>query len=124
MRWEILPIQHLERRSDGKGPQGRLAVQPLTGARAPNPVLQGLFALVIYLAVFIVGFGLALAGGLDIPKVGQDRVDPNLFIWFWRWWPYAISHAINPLYSHQIGAPTGYNLAAWTTPTPSVALLM
>jgi hypothetical protein len=94
------------------------------GARVPGPALQGLFALVIYLAVFIVGFGLALVGGLDVPKVGQRYVDPNLFIWLWRWWPYAVSHGIDPLYSSQIGAPAGWNLAAWTTTTPSVALLV
>ncbi len=69
----------------------------------------------IYLAVFIVGFGLALAGGLGVPRVGQNYVDPNLALWFLRWWPYAVSHGISPLYSHEIGAPAGYNLAAWTT---------
>jgi hypothetical protein len=79
---------------------------------------------VIYLAVFILGFGLALVTGLDVPKVGQKYVDPNLFIWFWRWWPYAVSHGLNPLHTQQIGVPAGYNLAAWTTSTPSVALLM
>ena len=30
---------------------------------------------------------------------------------------------LNPLYSHQIGAAAGYNLA-WATTSPSVALLM
>jgi hypothetical protein len=129
----MLPIRHPWRRSDGtsdQGPEGRLGPDavlpplPPTGARVPGPALQGLIALGIYLAVFIVGFGLALVGGLDVPKVGQNDVDPNLFIWLWRWWPHAVSHGIDPLYSNQIGAPTGYNLAAWTTTTPSVALLM
>jgi hypothetical protein len=110
----------------GRPGQGA-AVSPApvsAGARVPRPVLQGLIALVIYLAVFVVGFGLALVGGLNVPRVGQGYVDPNLFIWFWRWWPYAVTHGLNPLYSHEIGAPAGYNLAAWTTSTPSVALLM
>jgi hypothetical protein len=135
VRWGMLPIQHLGRRSDDtstEAPEGRpepdAAMLPLplppTGARVPGPALQGLFALVIYVGVFIVAFGLALVGGLDIPQVGQKDVDPNLFIWLWRWWPYAVSHGIDPLFSNQIGAPTGYNLAAWTTPTPAVALLM
>ncbi|HEY0934125.1 MAG TPA: hypothetical protein VGD91_10315, partial [Trebonia sp.] len=39
-----------------------------------------------------------------------------------RWWPYALTHGINPLFSAQIGAPGGYNLA-WATTTPSVDLL-
>ena len=130
MRWERVSIRQLGWRSGnagGAGPEGRPAsgaALPVPGARVPRPALQGLFALVIYLVVFVAGFGLALAGGLGVPRVGQNYVDPNLFIWFWRWWPYAVSHGINPLYSHDIGAPAGYNLAAWTTPTPAVALLM
>jgi hypothetical protein len=134
MRWEPLSIRHSGQSSHdtsdvggagGLGPRAAVpAALPSAGARVPGPALQGLLALVIYLAVFIVGFGLALADGLDVPKVGQSHVDPNLFIWFWRWWPYAVSHGIHPLYSHEIGAPTGFNLAAWTTSTPSVALLM
>jgi len=134
VRWETLLNQHRGRHSGDtsvKEPEGRpepdAAVPPpppATEARAPGPALQGLLALGIYLAVFIVGFGLALVGGLGQPKVGQGYVDPNLFIWFWRWWPYALTHGINPLYSHEIGAPAGYNLAAWTTSTPSVALLV
>src|ERR1700722_9052214 len=134
MRWEIPSIRHTGQGSrdtsqagrDG-GPWRRAAVlpsPPSAGARVPPPAVQGLLALVIYLAVFIAGFGLALVAGLDVPKVGQSYVDPNLFIWFWRWWPYAVSHGHNPLYTHEIGAPAGYNLAAWTTSTPSVALLM
>src|ERR1700722_11063801 len=129
-----MPSIPLGRRSDvigDEGPQDRLgpgaAVPPApisTGTRVPGPALQGLLALVIYLAVFIVGFALALVGGLDVPKVGQRYVDPNLFIWLWRWWPYAVSHGIDPLYSSQIGAPAGWNLAAWTTTTPSAALLV
>jgi hypothetical protein len=132
VRWETLLNQHRGRRADEAGdeePEGRTgpdadALASSTDARVPGPALQGLLALGIYLAVFIVGFGLALVGGLGQPKVGQGYVDPNLFIWFWRWWPYAVTHGLNPLYSHQIGAPAGYNLAAWTTSTPSVALLM
>ncbi len=133
MRWETLLNQHRGRHSGDTSveePEGRPEPDaappppPATEARAPGPALQGLLALGIYLAVFIVGFGLALVGGLGQPKVGQGYVDPNLFIWFWRWWPYALTHGINPLYSHEIGAPAGYNLAAWTTSTPSVALLV
>jgi hypothetical protein len=94
-----------------------------TRVRELSPALQGLFALAIYLTVFIVGFGLALIGHLGVPEVGQDWQDPQIFIWSWRWWPYAVSHLLNPLYSNQVGAPGGYNMA-WATTTPSVALIM
>jgi hypothetical protein len=98
---------------------GQLAV----GARVPSPVLQGLLALAVYLAVFIIGYALPLARHPGLPQIGQGSVDPNFYIWSWHWWPYAISHGLNPLYSRQIGAPAGYNLA-WATTTPAVAVIL
>jgi hypothetical protein len=134
VRWGTLPIKHLGKRSAGTSDEepdsqpepDAIAppALPAPGGRVPRPALQGLIALVIYVGVFIVGFGLALVSRLDVPRVGQNADDPNLFIWLWQWWPYAVTHGINPLVSNQIGAPTGYNLAAWTTITPSAALLM
>ena len=89
----------------------------------PRPVLQGLLALGIYLTVFIIGFALPLISHLDEPNLRQYWTDPNFYTWAMQWWPYAVSHGLNPLYSTQIGAPGGYNLA-WATTTPSVGLLM
>jgi len=86
-------------------------------------VLQGLIALVIYLVVFILGLGQGLATHLNQPSVGQVEVDPNFYIWAWRWWTYAVTHGLNPLYTYQIGAPAGSSLA-WATTSPSVALLV
>jgi hypothetical protein len=86
-------------------------------------VVQGLIAFVIYLVVFILAFGQALLPHINEPTVGQVEVDPNFYVWAIRWWPYAIMHGLNPLFSNQIGAPAGYNLA-WATTTPTVALLM
>jgi hypothetical protein len=91
--------------------------------RVLSPVLQGLIAFLIYLGVFIVAFCLALVSRLKSPAVGQVEVDPNFYIWAWRWWTFAVSHWTNPLYSFQIGAPAGYNLA-WATTAPTVALFM
>jgi hypothetical protein len=111
----------------------RVAVSPIPAfraialrlpiARLPRPVLQGLLALAVYLAVFIIGFALPLISHLNVPQLRQYWTDPNFYAWAMQWWPYAVSHGINPLYSHQIGAPGGYNLA-WATTTPSVGLLM
>ena len=86
-------------------------------------MLQGLIAFVIYLVVFILAFGQALVPHVTEPVVGQNSVDPNFYIWAIRWWPYAITHALNPLFSFQINAPQGYNLA-WATTTPTLALIM
>jgi hypothetical protein len=96
---------------------------PALGARVPRPALQGLLALALYLAVFIVLYALPLVRHPGLPRVGQGVVDPNFYIWSWRWWPYAISHGLNPLYTRQIGVPAGYDLA-WTTSTPAVAVIL
>ena len=89
----------------------------------PGPVLQGLLAFLLYLGVFIWAFGQAVIQHLNVPVVGQNYVDPNFYVWAWRWWPYAVTHWTNPLYSYQIMAPQGVNLA-WATTSPSAALFM
>jgi len=100
-----------------------LPAQIAMRARVPGPALQGLLALAVYLAVFIIGYALPLVLHPGLPRVGQAVPDPNFYIWSWRWWPYAIGHGLNPLYSRQIGAPAGFDLA-WTTPVPAVAVLL
>ena len=92
-------------------------------ARAPGPLGQGALAFALYLAVFVVGFGLPLASHLNEPNLRQYWTDVQFYAWSLRWWPYALSHGINPLFSSQIGAPHGYSLA-WASTAPSVDLLM
>jgi hypothetical protein len=91
--------------------------------RAPGPAAQGALALAVYLAVFLAGFALPLVSNLGIPDLRQYWTDPNFYTWALRWWPYALVHGINPLYSNQIGAPHGYDLA-WATTTPSAGVAM
>jgi hypothetical protein len=88
-----------------------------------SPVFQGLLAFAVYLVVFVVGFGLPLIRHLNVPNLRQYWTDPQFYIWSMRWWPYAVSHGTNPLFSAQIGAPQGYDLA-WASTTPSVDLAM
>jgi hypothetical protein len=80
-------------------------------------------ALAVYLAVYIIGYVGPLLPYLGVPLIAQTSPDPNFYVWSWQWWPYAIAHGLNPLYSAQIGAPSGYDLA-WTTPTAAVAVLL
>jgi hypothetical protein len=93
------------------------------GGRVPRPAVQGLLALAVYLVVFIIAFAFPLLRHPGVPQIGQTQVDPNFYIWSWRWWPYALSHGLNPLFSRQIGAPAGWSLA-WTTTAPAVALVL
>jgi hypothetical protein len=92
------------------------------GWRAPGPVLQGLLALAIYLAAFA-WYAMSLIRYLDMPVIGHTSPDSNFYVWSLRWLPYAISHGLNPLYSNQIMAPGGINLA-WSTPAPAVVIVL
>src|SRR5690242_1160256 len=75
----------------------RLSRIRLTVARVPPPVLQGLLAFAIYLAVFIAVYARAVLQHLGAPELLQYFTDPNFYIWSLQWWPYAVGHGINPL---------------------------
>jgi hypothetical protein len=55
-------------------------------------------------------------------QLNQKSQDPNINVWSLGWWPYAIGHGLNPLYTHVLMAPFGHNLA-WVTTVPPLALL-
>ncbi len=75
--------------------------------------------LVFYLALSWVFFA-------DTPHWTQyyygDSSDPITFIWFLKWWPYAISHGLNPFICKYVWFPQGFNLT-WATAVPVLALL-
>ena len=96
----------------------RLAV-----ARVPRAAAQGPCAFAGYLAFFGAVYARPLLRHLNTPDLRQYWTDPNFYIWSMRWWPYAVSHGVNPLYSSQIWAPHGCDLA-WASTAPSVDLLM
>ncbi len=56
--------------------------------------------------------GLILGGGSDALA----------FVWFLGWWPYALTHHLNPFFTHLVWQPQGLNLA-WVTSVPALALL-
>ena len=49
--------------------------------------------------------------------------DPEQFVWFLRWMPFAIGHGLNPLLTDWIDYPAGVNLM-WNTAVPLPALLV
>src|SRR5437868_2335918 len=70
-------------------------------------------ALAIFCLVSFVYFGLPVAAHPGRMAVGSIN-DPKLFIWMFAWWPHAIVHGENPIFSHAIWAPSGYDLV-WAT---------
>jgi len=48
--------------------------------------------------------------------------DPEFYVWFINWWPFALSHGLNPFVTTYAWSTSGMNLA-WLTSMPSIALL-
>jgi len=88
-----------------------------------RPAIQGLLAFAVYLVAFVTAAGLPLARHLNVPDLRQYWTDVQFYAWCLGWWPYAVSHWANPLFSGQIGAPHGYSLA-WASTAPAVDLAM
>jgi len=87
-----------------------------------SPAVQGLIALAAYAAVAVAFLVRPLILHASWAQLDQKSPDPNFYAWSLRWWPYAIGHGLDPLYTHQIGAPAGYALA-WITTIPPLAVL-
>jgi hypothetical protein len=102
--------------------------QPETAApaaprgRLRSPALQGGIAFLIYLVVWVSTAFRPIVRHVTQMLLEQKSQDPNIFVWSLRWWPYAIGHGLNPLFSHEIMAPAGHSLA-WVTTVPPLALL-
>jgi hypothetical protein len=95
-------------------------------ARIPDwllgPAVQGLLALACYTAVWLGTAAHPLVAHLGRAQLFQLSMDPNFYTWALRWWPFAIAHGLNPVFTHYVGAPAGYSLA-WVTTAPPLALL-
>jgi len=87
-----------------------------------SPAAQGAVVLIIYLSTWLATEARPLVVHPFWAQLDQSSMDPNFYAWCLRWWPYAILHGLNPLYSHQIGAPAGQSLV-WVTTVPPLALV-
>ena len=68
----------------------------------------------LYLLVAFLFLGIPVLDHPERDFVGGLFTDPQIFIWSFAWWPHAILHGINPIFTHAIWAPDGFNLA-WAT---------
>lgn len=119
----VSAVQH--RRPPALMPTGVVGTRSRAGAptRArSHPVAQ---------AALVLGF-YALASALYIgrraladPTSGTIGTGPDvqIFLWGLRWWPYALSHGLNPMLSQVVWAPHGVDVL-WTTTVPLLSLLV
>jgi hypothetical protein len=87
-----------------------------------RPGVQGLLALAIFAAAWLVTIGRHTLHHPGDAHLDQLSMDPNFYTWSLQWWPYAIGHGLDPLFSHLIRAPAGHSLI-WVTTVPPIALL-
>jgi hypothetical protein len=105
----------------------QLSEQPSTPVSYSNAAdvklwdAHSLLALALYLALSCGFFGRALLRHFSTAYIGVGP-DPGLHIWFLVWWPHAIANDLNPLLTHAIWAPAGFNLA-WQTSIPLASIL-
>ena len=79
-----------------------------------------IYFIVTTLSSYMMFFRHSLSTSRYIFGLGQD---PMQYVWFIRWWPYALSHLINPFITTIQWAPKGYNLAL-TTSVPLLSFLL
>ena len=80
-------------------------------------------AVVVLIAYVLLSLAWLHSGWRD-PTVRQiGRGDPQMFAWFFGWFPWAIGHGHNPIITHYLMAPKGANMLASTSvPLAAVAL--
>ncbi len=82
--------------------------------------------LLFYLALSVALFGrhvLTDPAGHCVCSGLSATGDPPAFMWALSWWPHAITHGLNPFYSHAIWAPGGVNVATVNS-IPGAALVL
>jgi hypothetical protein len=75
----------------------------------------------LYLIVAFAFLGTPVLAHPERDVVGGLFTDPQIFIWSFAWWPHAILHGTDPIFTHAIFAPDGFNLA-WATSVPLLAV--
>ena len=77
----------------------------------------------LYALMSMVYWGLPILGHWTTRTVGSGTDPLNIFVWSMAWWPYALTHGVNPLLLKNVFVPLVTN-AGWRTVIPllSVAL--
>ncbi|HKA95557.1 MAG TPA: hypothetical protein VKD66_04775 [Streptosporangiaceae bacterium] len=104
----------------GSGPAGAVAVGRALAARRS---VQHLLALLVYAGLSLAMFGPWILDRMTTWLLSASTQDGSIFVWMFRWWPYAIGHLISPFYTTAAWAPGGINLG-WVTSVPAPAAVM
>ena len=107
----------------------------LSNSNFPKPPIKShFFASSLYFFLAVLMYGLAATFQFDlVHKSFGDWMnsyigtgpggDPIQFMWFLAWWPYALTHGLDPFQTHAIWSPSGVNLL-WVTSVPGLSLVV
>jgi len=87
-----------------------------------SPRTQIVLALAVYIVVWFSTVASTLVRHPNLASLAQRNMDPDLFVWVLGWWPHAITHGLNPLFSSLVSAPSGQPLG-WVTTIPPLGIL-
>jgi len=77
--------------------------------------------LVIYSVIDFLYF--ALKNNFNLShSLFNGGADTDSFVWLLNWWPFAISHGLNPIITKYIWYPAGFNLT-WSASIPALSIL-
>ncbi len=79
-------------------------------------------ALLIYLLISLAYFWWPIHNHFDTMAINSGITDYGQNLWYLKWWPYAISHGLNPFITEKMWDAHGYNLT-WQTSLPGLSLL-
>jgi hypothetical protein len=96
---------------------GPYAARPRATRRAAYYRHAAALALYAGIAVVFIDHGESLT-----QRIAGQGSDPFAFVWFLAWWPWAILHHLNPLFTQLVWNPVGVCLA-WVTSVPLLALI-
>ena len=98
---------------------------PSTGGVMKNALAKyGVWAtFLFYLILSYLLFAFSIGFNLTTSYVGTYIHDQIQFIWTLYWWPYAISHHINPFFSTFIWHPYGTDLSIAPASVPGASLI-
>lgn len=91
--------------------------------RAVTRVPSWVWVLIFYTAMALVTIGRHVITHPRTVSASVGIGDPSLFMWGLAWWPYAITHGVNPFVSHFLWTPVGVNTAQATL-LPTAAIIL
>jgi hypothetical protein len=102
------------------------APAPTAGPETPLPWFRRLWVhhvgvFVLYLSVSLLLFGPKILSEMSTRILSSAPAESSVFVWSFAWWPHAIGHGLNPLFTHLAWAPTGLNLA-WSATVPTISV--